>query len=150
LVGGLIDVIVGLLILPRSSMAMGSTMNSSAILAAYFLLALGVIVFVTGVFVFIFGMKHQSVTGLLMILYGVLMLILGVGMIEQVFSFMMQGSIYSGIVMIFVGLVMLYSGFNMAKTGKTRMMWNRQPPRLTHPWLPGVRSSVKLSSSCER
>ena len=122
MVGGLIDVIVGLLILPRSSMAMGSTMNSSAILAAYFLLALGVIVFVTGVFVFIFGMKHQSVTGLLMILYGVLMLILGVGMIEQVFSFMMQGSIYSGIVMILVGLVMLYSGFNMAKTGKTRMM----------------------------
>ena len=123
LVGGLIDVVVGLLILPRNSMAMGNAvMNGSAIFAAYFLLALGIVVFVTGVCVFIFGMKHQSVTGLLMILYGVLMLILGVGMIEQVFSFMMQGSIISGIVMILVGLVMLYSGFNMAKTRNTRMM----------------------------
>ena len=121
LVGGLIDVVVGLLILPRNSMG-NAMMNGSAIFAAYFLLALGIVVFVTGVCVFIFGMKHQSVTGLLMILYGVLMLILGVGMIEQVFSFMMQGSTISGIVMILVGLVMLYSGFNMAKTRKTRMM----------------------------
>jgi uncharacterized membrane protein HdeD (DUF308 family) len=67
-------------------------------------------------------MKPHSWAGLLMICYGVIMLILGVAMIGQLFSFMMQGSMVSGITMILLGLAMLYSGLDMSKGAKTEMM----------------------------
>lgn len=124
LVGGLVDMIVGLLILQQSSTEMGGTMMmGSWVLASYFLLALGAIVLLTGVYVLASkAMKHHGTTGLLMIFYGVIMLVLGVGMIGQLFGFMMQGSIVSGITMIFLGLAMLYSGLDMSKGGKGEMM----------------------------
>jgi hypothetical protein len=49
-----------------------------------------------------------------MILYGVIMLLLGFGMISGVIA-MMQGSTISGALMIFVGIAMLFSGFDMRK-----------------------------------
>ena len=121
-IGGLIDLVVGMLILRDKSMQMGSEMMiESGSLVSYFLLALGVIVLLTGFYMLFSKMMVQSTTGFLMILYGVCMLILGVGMIGQLFNFMMQGSIVSGIMMIFVGLAMLYSGFEMTK-GTRKMM----------------------------
>jgi hypothetical protein len=59
---------------------------------------------------------------LLMVVYGVIMLVLGVGMIGQFFNLMMQGSSVSGIAMILVGLAMLYSGSGMTKMLKGKMM----------------------------
>jgi uncharacterized membrane protein HdeD (DUF308 family) len=116
--GGLMDVVVGILILQENSMRVSSQMMmvDSSSLASYFLLALGVIVLLTGFYVLVSKMMIHSTTGFLMILYGVLMLILGVGMIGQLFNFMMQGSTVSGITMIVVGLAMLYSGFDMTKS----------------------------------
>ena len=121
MIGGLIDLVVGMLILQQNSMRMSSQMmtGDSGTLASYFLLALGVIVLLTGVYVLVSKTMSHVTAGFLMILYGVVMLILGVGMIGQLFNFMMQGSAVSGIAMIFVGLAMLYSGFDMTKsTGK--------------------------------
>ena len=61
------------------------------------MLALGAIVFLTGVYVLVTRMReHRSTIGLLMIVYGVIMLVLGAGMIGQLFSIMMQGSTVSG------------------------------------------------------
>jgi len=119
-IGGLIDLVVGMLILQQNSMRMSSQMMvDTGTLAGYFLLALGVIVLASGVYVLVSKTMSHMTAGFLMILYGVVMLILGVGMIGQLFNFMMQGSAVSGIAMIFVGLAMLYSGFDMIKsTGK--------------------------------
>jgi hypothetical protein len=124
LVGGLIDIFVGLLILQPNQTGMSNPMMSTSNgLAGYSLLALGVIVFLTGVYVLVTKMmKHRSTTGLLMIAYGLIMLVLGAGMIGQLFSIMMQGSTVSGIVMILVGLVMLYSGSQMVTTSREKMM----------------------------
>jgi hypothetical protein len=123
LVGGLIDIFVGLLILQPNQTGMSNPMMSTSNgLAGYSLLALGVIVFLTGVYVLVTKMmKHRSTTGLLMIAYGLIMLVLGAGMIGQLFSIMMQGSTVSGIVMILVGLVMLYSGSQMVTTSREKM-----------------------------
>jgi uncharacterized membrane protein HdeD (DUF308 family) len=116
--------IVGLVILQQNSAGMGGTMMmGSWVLVSYLLVALGAIVLLTGVYMFASKrMKHHSWAGLLMICYGVIMLILGVAMIGQLFSFMMQGSMVSGITMIFLGLAMLYSGLDMSKGAKTEMM----------------------------
>jgi uncharacterized membrane protein len=98
-------------------------MATPGTLAGYLLLALGAIVFLTGVYVLLSRMmRHRSTIGLLMIVYGAIMLVLGVGMIGQFFNFMMQGSLVSGVVMILVGLAMLYSGLGMTKTSKGKMM----------------------------
>lgn len=96
MIGGLIDVVVGILILQENSMRVSSQMMivDSSSLASYFLLALGVIVLLTGFYVLVSKMMIHSTTGFLMILYGVLMLILGVGMIGQLFN-LMQGSTVS-------------------------------------------------------
>jgi len=107
-IGGLIDIVVGMLILQENSMPLSSQMMvDSGTLASYSLLALGVIVLLTGVYVLVSKMMAPLTTGFLMILYGVLMLILGVMMIGRLFNSMMQGSTVSGITMIFVGLAML-------------------------------------------
>jgi drug/metabolite transporter (DMT)-like permease len=124
LIGGLIDAFVGLLILQRNPMGMGSPMMSaSSAFAGYSLLALGAIVFLTGVYVLVARMmEHRSMIGLLMTVYGVVMLVLGAGMIGQLFNIMMQGSTVSGITMILVGLAMLYSGSQMTRTPGEKMM----------------------------
>ena len=124
LIGGVIDAFVGLLILQRNSNGMGSPMMSASnALAGYSLLALGAIVFLTGVYVLVArGMEHRSTVRLLMVVYGVAMLVLGVGMIGQLFNIMMQGSTVSGIAMILVGLAMLYSGSQMTRTSREEMM----------------------------
>jgi uncharacterized membrane protein len=57
-------------------------------------------------------MKRRSFIGALMLLYGVIMLVLGGGMIGQMFS-VMQWSTLSGSVMIIVGVAMLCSGYSM-------------------------------------
>ena len=120
-IGGLIDIVVGMLILQENSMKMSSRMMfDSGSLVSYFLLALGVIVLLTGFYVLVSKTMSHMTTGFLMILYGVIMLILGVGMIGRLFNFMMQGFTVSGVTMIFVGLAMLYSGFDMTKS--TRKM----------------------------
>lgn len=81
----------------------------------YFLVALGVIVLFSGLYMFTTAMmKNRALFGWLMILYGVIMLLLGAGMISGVIV-MMQGSIVSGVVMIVVGVAMLFSGFDMRK-----------------------------------
>jgi len=98
-------------------------MSASNALAGYSLLALGAIVFLTGVYVLVTRvMEHRSTVRLLMIVYGVTMLVLGVGMIGQLFNIMMQGSTVSGIAMILVGLAMLYSGSQMTRTSREEMM----------------------------
>ena len=98
-------------------------MSASNALAGYSLLALGAIVFLTGVYVLVTRvMEHRSTVRLLMIVYGVTMLVLGVGMIGQLFNIMMQGSTVSGIAMILVGLAMLYSGSQMTRTAREEMM----------------------------
>jgi len=97
-------------------------MNAPNAPAGYLLLALGAIVFLTGVYVlFTRMMEHRSRVGLLMVVYGVAMLVLGAGMIGQLFNIMMQGSTVSGIAMILVGLAMLYSGSQMV-TSREKMM----------------------------
>jgi hypothetical protein len=105
-------------------MGMGSPMMSaSSAFAGYSLLALGAIVFLTGVYVLVARMmEHRSMIGLLMTVYGVVMLVLGAGMIRQLFNIMMQGSTVSGITMILVGLAMLYSGSQMTRTPGEKMM----------------------------
>jgi hypothetical protein len=59
-------------------------------------------------------MKNHSIIGGLMLLYGAIMLVLGMGMLGQVFS-MMQGSTLSGAVMLLMGVAMLYSGYGMIR-----------------------------------
>ena len=98
-------------------------MSASNALAGCSLLALGAIVFLTGVYVLVTRvMEHRSTVRLLMIVYGVTMLVLGAGMIGQLFNIMMQGSTVSGIAMILVGLAMLYSGSQMTRTSREEMM----------------------------
>jgi len=47
-----------------------------------------------------------------MLLYGAIMLVLGMAMLGKVFS-TMQGSTLSGAVMLLLGAAMLYSGYGM-------------------------------------
>ena len=114
LVGGCVDLFVGSLILKQNSMVMSSMRSGSATFAGYFLIGLGMIVFVTGVSLLASKIMNHF-TGLLMKIYGLIMLVIGVGMLSQVINFMMQLSWLSGIVMILLGLAMLYSGSNMTK-----------------------------------
>lgn len=129
IVGGVIDLIAGWALLqsippmmpitvPLGQTAIPTMMpvGTSAIAVSYFLFALGVVVLVTGAYMFYAKMMmHRSRLGWLMIVYGVIMLVIGIGMIGNVFSMMMQGSAISGAVMLVVGAAMLYSGSSMAK-----------------------------------
>jgi len=93
----------------------GMMVSTIAIWGGYFLLILGSIVLLTGLYLLTSHMmKHGSMIGGLMVLYGVIMLVLGVAMLAQVFS-MMQGSTLSGSVMLLMGVLMLYSGYGMFK-----------------------------------
>ena len=110
-VGGLVDLVAGLALLQPAGMMVSST----AMWGGYFLLILGSIVLLTGLYLLTAHMmKNRSTIGGLMVVYGVIMLVLGVAMFGQVFS-MMQGSTLSGSVMLVMGILMLYSGYGMTK-----------------------------------
>lgn len=114
-VGGVVDIIVGAVSLqqPMEMQPMMELSPSSWI--GYFLLGLGIIVLLSGLYVLTSRMmKGRSTFGWLMILYGIIMLALGGGMLGQILP-MMQGSAISGTVMIVIGLAMLYSGYDMAR-----------------------------------
>jgi small-conductance mechanosensitive channel len=124
IIGGIIDLVAGGAILQNAPMygagaMMGQqpTMMTSTVLVAYFLLGLGVVVLFTGLYMLSMRMmRHQPTLGALMILYGVIMLALGVGMVSQMLAVMLtQMSTFSGAVMIVVGVLMLYSGVAMAR-----------------------------------
>ena len=109
IVGGIVDMVAGVVLLQPSGMMASST----ARWGGYFLLTLGIIVLLTGLFLLTSRMmKNRSTIGMLMLLYGVIMLVLGVVMLGQVFS-MMQGSTLSGSIMLLLGALMLYSGYGM-------------------------------------
>jgi hypothetical protein len=111
LIGGIVDMVAGLALLQPAGMMFSST----AMWGGYFLLILGSIVLLTGLYLLTAHMmKNRSTIGGLMVLYGVIMLVLGVAMLGQVFS-MMWGSTFSGSVMLLMGILMLYSGYGMAK-----------------------------------
>lgn len=110
-VGGIVDIVAGLALLRPAGMMVSST----ATWGGYFLLILGSIVLLTGLYLLTSHMmKNRSTIGGLMVLYGVIMLVLGVAMLGQLFS-MMQGSTLSGSVMLLMGVLMLYSGYGMIK-----------------------------------
>ena len=113
IVGGIVDLFAGFAILQGTTEPM-MMRPASDLWVGYFLLALGIVVFLTGLWIFRVRMMRHSPIGWLMILYGVIMLFLGVGMIGQIFT-MMQGSTVSGSVMIILGIAMLYSGYGMAR-----------------------------------
>ena len=113
----MIDIAVGWVFLQQKPEIGMSMMVGSAMAVGYFLLALGAAVFLAGVYVLSVRMMKRVTVGLLMIVFGVIMLALGMGMIGQFINFMQQGSsTISGIVMIFLGLSMLYSGYDMTRT----------------------------------
>jgi len=113
IVGGIVDLFAGFAILQGTTEPM-MMRPASDLWVGYFLLALGIVVFLTGLWIFRVRMMQHSTIGWLMVLYGVIMLILGVGMIGQIFT-MMQGSTVSGSIMIILGIAMLYSGFGMVR-----------------------------------
>jgi hypothetical protein len=117
IIGGLVDLLVGLLLLRPVEMIMASEptmLASPAAASGYFLSILGIIVLLTGLYLLTSHMMNHSISGALMLLYGLIMLILGAAMLGQLFS-MMQGSMISGIVMLVIGAAMLYSGYGMIK-----------------------------------
>jgi len=113
-VGGIVDIVAGFAFLqqPMGPQPMMRLAFTSWI--GYFLLVLGVIVLASGLYVLTVRMMNRSSFGWLMIVYGVIMLVLGFGMIGQMFS-MMEGSWLSGSVMLIVGVAMLYSGYDMTR-----------------------------------
>ena len=118
MVGGVVDIVAGFAYLQQSSLMRIQPMMlpSPASWIGYFLLILGVIVFLSGAYLLSARMmRNRALFGWLMIVYGVIMLLLGVGMIGQMFSMMMEASTVSGAVMIAVGIAMLYSGYDMAR-----------------------------------
>lgn len=116
IVGGFVDVIAGIALV-QPTIVMGSdrmVASSNALWAGVFLIALGAIVLLTGLYLLTPRMMDRSIIGPLMLLYGVIMLVLGFGMLGRVFS-MMQNSTLSGAVMLLTGMAMLYSGYGMTK-----------------------------------
>jgi hypothetical protein len=120
IVGGLVDMVLGLVLLqpppPMQTMGMRTIMiPPNSLWPGYFLLALGVVVLLTGLYLMsVRMMQHRSSFGLLMLIYGVIMLILAAAMFGQMF-FMMQGSALSGIAMVILAVAMLYSGSTMTR-----------------------------------
>jgi len=113
--GGGLDIIVGALLLQQSMNSGSLAMMGSWL--AFFLLILGLIVLTSGMYLFgAPSMMNRVAFGRLMMLYGIIMLLLGLGMITGIIPIMMmQASIASGGLMIVSGLAMLYSGFGMRK-----------------------------------
>ena len=114
LIGGLVDLWAGSSILLQTSMAMSPMGNGSATLWGYFLIAVGIIVLLTGAIVLVSKVMSRFI-GPLMIVYGLVMLVLGAGMIGGFLNIMMRESWLSGIVMLVLGFAMLYSGSKMTR-----------------------------------
>jgi uncharacterized membrane protein HdeD (DUF308 family) len=113
--GGVVDLVAGIGLLQPVGMQQ-PMMVPTAAWGGYFLLILGVIVLVTGLYLLTSRMmENRSILGVLMLVYGVVMLVLGVSMIGQVFSMMQGWSTLSGSVMIILGVAMLYSGYGMMR-----------------------------------
>lgn len=117
IVGGIVDMVAGLAFLQPAGTMGGAPMTfASSAFTGFFLLTLGVIVLVTGVYLLAVRMiRNNSMIGRLMLLYGAIMLVLGVGMLGELFPMMQGQATLSGVVMLFTGAAMLYSGLSMAK-----------------------------------
>jgi hypothetical protein len=111
LVGGFVDLWAGLSILLQSSMGMRPVQSACSL--GYFLSFLGVIVLLTAMVMFA-QRAMTRFTRLLMIIYALVMLVLGVGMIGGVLNVMVRWSFFSGVVMIALGVLMLYSASGMS------------------------------------
>jgi uncharacterized membrane protein HdeD (DUF308 family) len=112
--GGFVDLVAGFGLLQSVGMMQQSMMAPPAEWGGYFLLILGVIALVTGLYLLTSRMmKNRSIFGVLMLVYGIIMLALGVSMVGQMFSMMQGWSTLSGSVMIILGVAMLYSGYGM-------------------------------------
>ena len=117
IVGGVIDLVAGVVLIQPTMMLGGaSTMvPMMGLWVGYFLVALGLVVLLTGVYlVFARMMMNRSFVGLLMLTYGVIMVVLGTAMLRNLVP-MMQGSTLSGVAMLGSGILMLYSGYGMSK-----------------------------------
>ena len=116
IVGGAIDLGVGLLILATGPMASSDGIGvTGAYVGAILLLLLGGIIL--GSTVQMIGTRNtprRRSEGFLMIVYGVLMLVAGAAMLGRLFP-AMQAPEVSGAVMIGVGLAMLYVGATMRR-----------------------------------
>jgi drug/metabolite transporter (DMT)-like permease len=116
IVGGLVDILAGVGVLQPGPMMGSESSMFSAVSgwAGFFLIGLGVVVFLTGLYIVVSRMMNSSLVSSLMPAYGVIMLVLGVSMLGRVFS-MMQYSAISGVAMLLLGAAMLYSGYDMRK-----------------------------------
>ena len=116
IVGGALDLGVGLLILATGPMASSDGMGvTAAYVGAIVLLLMGGIIL--GSTVQMIGSRktpRRRSEGFLMIVYGVLMLVVGAAMIGRLFP-AMQSPEVSGTAMIGVGLAMLYVGATMRR-----------------------------------
>src|SRR3989442_1092371 len=116
IVGGALDLGVGLLILATGPMASSAAMGITvAYVGAILLLLLGGVIL--GSTVQMIGSRktpRRRSEGLLMFVYGVLMLMVGAAMIGRLFP-TMQAPEVSGAAMIGVGLAMLYIGTTMRR-----------------------------------
>jgi len=116
IVGGALDLGVGLLILATGPMASSDGMGvTGAYVGAILLLLLGGVIL--GSTVQMIGSRktpRRRSEGFLMIVYGVVMLVAGAAMIGRLFP-AMQAPEVSGAVMIGVGLAMLYVGATMRR-----------------------------------
>ncbi len=118
IVGGALDLVVGLLLLSTASMASsGAGMAFPREYAGGFLvLVLGGAVWVTTLYMQTRPMNASRPFRVPpMLVYGVLMLSLGAAMFARLFP-LMQGADLSGAAMIAIGLAMVYSGARMRKT----------------------------------
>lgn len=117
IVGGVIDLVAGVVLIQPTMMMRGSStmVPMMGLWVGYFLVALGLVVLLTGVYlVFARMMMNRSFVGLLMLTYGLIMLVLGTAMLRNLVP-MMQGSTLSGVAMLGSGILMLYSGYGMSK-----------------------------------
>ncbi len=116
IVGGFVDLIAGVAVVQSTVMVDDESMmaTANAQWVGYSLMLLGVIVLSTGFYLLTPRMMNRSVIGPVMLLYGVIMLVLGVAMFAGMLS-MMQNSALSGAAMLMTGTAMLYSGYSMWK-----------------------------------
>jgi hypothetical protein len=124
--GGIIDVVVGFLLLQGGMMAtqmepttMSGAMGFSSVTnltAGTLLVALGVVVFVTGVYSFgQLSIPRMRTIGGLMLVYGILMLLIGLSMFYGFGRMIMQAGFISGSLMLIVGVLMITSGSSMLR-----------------------------------
>ena len=116
IIGGLVDLVAGVAVIQSAMMLESSLMMHAASTewVGYFLILLGAAVLSTGLYLLTPRMMNQRVIGPLMLVYGAVMWVLGIGMLTGMLS-MMQNSTLSGAAMLLTGTAMLYSGYSMKK-----------------------------------